>query len=81
MARRINPEVISSSGTSAVDFRSHFENTGVRKKTSATHRFLAEVIAESGEKLVQSLHGINESNREIECNRLDISLQIFNQNM
>jgi hypothetical protein len=64
--------LLSSSGAPRMDATRSDGSTGVRRKQSAAHQVLASVNAENGERLVQTLTNLNDTNKELEQNRLDL---------
>jgi hypothetical protein len=65
---RLSTIHISSSTAGGMDGQRSDGSTGVRRKNSTAHQVLANVNAENGERLVQSLANINDTNRELERN-------------
>lgn len=66
-----HPILLSSSGTSQVNKMGGIGTTGRKRKTSAGHQLMANITAETGEKMVKTLRDMTEANREMESKRLD----------
>jgi hypothetical protein len=81
-ARPTNPQLLSSSDTSAGRSRKPlFGNTGVRRKTNHAIKLVADATVEGSDKLVAGLKEINDSARDMKKQQMEMELTMHADNM
>ena len=77
----INPQVISSSGTSSYSLKCRPGNTAVRRKSLSGHTVIAEATKATGAVMAQHMHEIAQSSRELERSKIEVQLKLFSETM
>jgi hypothetical protein len=79
--RHSEPQTLSSDTSAAAPRRQASHSTGVRKKSSAAMKLIADATFEGSEKLVAGLKDINDTAKELKREQLALDTRIHEENL
>ena len=77
----VTPFVLSTSDTSEFCNKRRPGNTGVHRKNVSGHNVIFEATRASSEVMASQMHHIAKSSCELECNKIEVQLKLFTEQM
>jgi hypothetical protein len=75
------PHLLSSSDSGTSGMQRRLGNTGVQRKSNASHNAIVEATRTSGEMMAMQMKQMAEASRDLERSKIDVQLKVFTEQM